>query len=139
MDDSSSTYVLDHAPSTFYDRLFTRRTQILPLELVAVYLALQIYGKRRRGSQFIFFIDNTAALASLSKGASRAPDVNNLVHATWRLAHRLDIELFLFWVPTKFNLADEPSRGRRPLFGSRTRSSGAWSRVLAALDEMPVW
>ena len=62
------------------------------------------------GRDVVHFIDNTSAVAALSKGYSGAPDSARLVHMfhAWQAGSRSNV--WFEYVPTDANPADEPSR-----------------------------
>ena len=64
-------------------------------------------------------VDNQAALGCARKGTSSASDLAALAHAIWQLAVRCRMDLRIYWVPSKLNLADLPSRGGSPESGRR--------------------
>ena len=59
----------------------------------------------------IVFIDNTSVLYSCRKGRSKSEDLNKLVIILADLLSRLDCDVTFKWVPSKYNIADFPSRG----------------------------
>ena len=59
--------------------------------------------------------DNTGAEASTRKGSAKEFDHLSLVHGIWLRAAELNLELFVKRVPTKDNIADDPSRERYDL------------------------
>ena len=64
------------------------------------------------GRNVVIWSDNTAAEASTRKGTARSFDHLSLVHAIWLRAAELGLSLFVKRVPTKDNIADDPSRER---------------------------
>ena len=99
--------------------LHNRKTQINAFELFVVFAALEAFRDQLRGSRLAIMIDNSVALWSLCNGASTASDISAIAHAAWVLAGSLGLELHSYWVPSKLNLADAPSRGSRPQVGSQ--------------------
>ena len=52
----------------------------------------------------------------MRKGRSRlSPPLNELCFSFWRAVRDLDLQAVLAWVPTRFNVADDPSRGIPPV------------------------
>ena len=99
--------------------LVSRKTQINAYELFSVLVALHALGDRLRSRHVACLIDNSVALWSLRNGSSSALDLSVIAHAIWSQARHLEVQLHGFWVPSKLNLADAPSRGARPRFGDR--------------------
>ena len=58
----------------------------------------------------MFFIDNQSICAALAKGASRAVDLQILCAGFHALAQRLGIRVWVEWIPSHANPADELSR-----------------------------
>jgi hypothetical protein len=69
-----------------------------------------------RGADVKLFIDNTCVVDSLIKGSSKEDNLDSLVHCLHVWAAAFDVRLWLTWVPTANNPADEPSRDAT-LFG----------------------
>ena len=63
-----------------------------------------------RGKYVRVWTDNAGGEGALKKGAAKASDHNFLVHATWLLAAKNNVGLWINRVPTDDNIADEPSR-----------------------------
>ena len=59
--------------------------------------------------------DNKGAGGATRKGTARAFDHLALVHAIWLRLAELGTEIFVKRVPTKSNIADDPSRERSAL------------------------
>ncbi len=66
----------------------------------------------------VVWSDNTGAEAATRNATARAFDHLSIVHAIWLRAAELGISLFVKRVPTKENIADDPSRERRVGFPS---------------------
>ena len=88
---------------------------IFLLEAAVPYLALRVWHDLLQGRRVLLFIDNQTFLGALRKGRStRSPPLNHVVHAIRRLEFRLGLSVTLFWVPSRFNIADPASRGATP-------------------------
>ena len=88
---------------------------IFLLEAAVPYLAFRVWHDVLRGRRVLVFIDNQTFLGALRKGRStRSPPLNHLVHAIRRLEFRMGLTVTLFWVPSRFNIADPASRGSPP-------------------------
>ena len=82
----------------------------------------------------IIMVDNTSAVGAFRKGSSRKSDVNAIVGAVWLLGRHLDITLFFHWVPSKYNIADLPSRGHPPSLPHGAPSDVDWASVRASIN-----
>ena len=58
--------------------LAIRKTQIIPLELIAAAGTLLTYAKQVEGRDIIFFIDNQSVCGALAKGTSKSRDIQHL-------------------------------------------------------------
>ena len=98
------------------------------------YSLLQAIWPFLRGQRVVLFIDNSTALFALRKGRSRTSHpLNELCFSFWALARGLDMELSIAWVPTRFNVADDPSRRVAPagfLMPARDVDPDLWVRSL---------
>jgi hypothetical protein len=104
-------------PSRVKDCLIPRKTQIHAYEAFAAFWALTscpLVGRR-----IILLIDNLAVSYNIHKGRSSSFDVNQITHAVHRAADQRSLDLHVWWIPTKSNLSDDPSRGRDAVVGSR--------------------
>lgn len=88
----------------------TRKTQIVPVEMVAPIIALQTFKERLVGSDLILLIDSEAVEAALIKGYSSKEDLCVLISIFWDLVFELRIRVFIDRVATDANPADWPSR-----------------------------
>ena len=100
--------------SAIHPLLLDRKTQINALELFTVLASLRLWRERCSGRRLALLIDNTTALWAVRNGRSTASDLSALSHAIWFALHKLRAHISVFWVPSKLNLADAPSRGRPP-------------------------
>ncbi|CAK0893953.1 unnamed protein product [Prorocentrum cordatum] len=83
---------------------------IAPIEGVGPLLALATWpGLEHR--LCIHFIDNTDAMHALIKGNSVNADLNNVMHATWKIVHRRRLHLWVEYVNARDNPVDKASRG----------------------------
>ena len=73
---------------------------------------LSVFSDHIRGLNVHVHSDNTAAQYNTSKGRARTFDHTCLVHGIWTTAMELEIGLYVSRVPTKENIADDPSRER---------------------------
>ena len=88
----------------------TRKTQIVPVEMVAPILALQTFKERLLGADLILLIDSEAVEAALIKGYSSKEDLCILISIFWDLVFELRIRVFIDRIATDANPADWPSR-----------------------------
>ena len=97
-------------PQQLVDALSVRKTQIIPLELMAAAGMLVTYGHLLRGEDVIFFIDNQSVCCALVKGCSRSWDIQ-LLSTCWQLlCLQLGCRVWIEWVPSESNPADILSR-----------------------------
>ncbi|CAK0903327.1 unnamed protein product [Prorocentrum cordatum] len=83
---------------------------IAPIEGVGPLLALAAWpGLGHR--LWIHFIDNADAMHALIKGNSVNADLNNAMHATWKMVHRRRLHLWVEYVNAHDNPVDKASRG----------------------------
>ena len=97
-------------PGSVMRSLFERKTQIIPLELLAAASALQLWGEKLQGRDAIWFIDNQSVCAALCKGTSRSTDIQVYSTAFHAWCYQYHISPWIQWVPSDTNPADEPSR-----------------------------
>ena len=130
-DGTSSRSFSTSCPASVLSALTPRKTQINPLEMIGVWLALAYLPDFLRGREVIFFVDNLVSMHVLSKGTSRKQDLNAISLSCWEAIDSLGIVPAFIWVPSALNSADGPSRGllRPDGFPVRPR----WERLVAAL------
>ena len=128
---------------------FVHMTCIAPIEMHAIFRALQLFGPKLQGKAVLFFVDNTHAIGCLLKGSAsvsesrkRSADdcaieyshyqkflalspplrrlMNAQARAIWRLIAKFDVLPWFEYVTSACNIADPPSRGKPvPLPGAR--------------------
>jgi len=99
------------APQWLLDQLLERDdNQIAVLEMAAIVLALWTLEEFIAGTAVSMFSDNTVALAALTKGSSRSPEVNCMAAQVWHLASVRSIGLMGYKVASSSNVADGPTR-----------------------------
>ena len=91
-----------------------RRTQIIPLEGLAVWISIQVWKSGLACTKLILFVDNQSILGALKKGRSKASDIHNIVQNITDALEDIHCRPFFFWVPSSLNVADIPSRGKSP-------------------------
>ena len=87
-----------------------RKTQIVPVEMIAPILALETFKERLYETDLILLIDSEAVEAALIKGYSSREDLCCLISVFWDLVFTLRIRVFIDRVSTDANPADWPSR-----------------------------
>ena len=97
-------------PKLFQKKWIPRKTQIVPVEMVAPLLALETFSERLRCSDVILLIDSEAVEAALVKGYSSKEDLCELISVFWNLVFDLKARIFIDRVATDANPADWPSR-----------------------------
>ena len=106
-------------PQHLVDALSPRKTQIIPLELMAAAGMLYTYGDKLRGQDVIFFIDNQSVCCALVKGCSRSWDIQ-LLATSWQLmCLQLGCRIWIEWVPSESNPADILSRAGETLYATQ--------------------
>ena len=107
-------------PDHLVTALSPRKTQIIPLELMAAAGMIHTYREDIKGRDVIFFIDNQSVCAALTKGCSRSLDIQIMASA-WHLALlRLGARVWIEWVPSNENPADILSREGVSLFETQS-------------------
>ena len=97
-------------PKSVQKHWLQRKTQIVPVEMIAPILALQTFRERVVGADVIILIDSEAVEASLIKGYSSKEDLCSLISVFWDLVFDLRARVFIDRVATDSNPADWPSR-----------------------------
>ena len=97
-------------PEQVKRKFLARRTQIIPVELVAPIVALETFKDLVRGSDLLLFIDSEVVEAALVKGYSSREDLCSLISVFWNLVLELRVRVFIDRVATDANPADWPSR-----------------------------
>ncbi len=85
-------------------------TPIQKVEGYAVLHGLLLAWRELRGRDVVWFIDNTSALASIVKGASRDVDLDCIVQTAYFVAYAGNIRLWWEYIPSAANWADGASR-----------------------------
>ena len=89
------------------------KTLIAQLEALAGVAALLTFGHKLQGRRVWFFQDNTFALSSFVHGYASNPCMAKLSNMFNILRMTYNLDLYAEYVPSKSNVADEPSRPRR--------------------------
>ena len=97
-------------PIELVEALQPRKTQIIPLELMAAAGMLETYPEQLRGREVIFFIDNQSVCCALCNGASKATDIQTMTTGWHLAALHLGCRIWIEWVPSEENPADVLSR-----------------------------
>ena len=107
------TFYTDCAPPQALLQFFASRAdkQICGLELAAIALGLSTFGDYCRDRKVHVWSDNCGSECAVRKGSAAAWDHTCIVHAIWVKAAALGCHLRVDRVPTKVNIADQPSRG----------------------------
>ena len=98
------------APDQIVKSLMPRQTQIIALELLAVAGALSTFRDIIAGHDIIVFCDNQSVCAALTKGASKALDIQFFATAFHILCQEFHCCPWIEWIPTDANPADSLSR-----------------------------
>ena len=108
---STKLFFKETMDQRFLSKLIGRETQIIPLEAIAVLVALHRFKREIGQCDLVLLIDNTSVLGATRKGRSSADDVHEIVTAISDLCFEINVTKHLFWVPSAMNIADAPSRG----------------------------
>ena len=111
-------------PKSVQTRWLVRKTQIVPVEMVAPILALQTFKERLFGADIILLIDSEAVEAALIKGYSSKEDLCQLISVFWDIVFELKARVFIDRIATDANPADWPSRD-----DLRTGEQAGWKSV----------
>ena len=97
-------------PAELLETLVRRKQQIGQVEIIGAIVPYLSVPELLAGRDVLHWIDNTSALAALTKGYSGVPDSARLVHMfhAWNVGARAAV--WFEYVPSKPNPADEPSR-----------------------------
>ena len=99
-------------PEKVVNKWLPRKTQIVPIEMIATVLAIETFKDHLRGKDVLLLIDSEAVEASLVKGYSSKQDLCGIIELFWDLALELRINFFIGRISSDSNPADWPSRGR---------------------------
>ena len=105
-------------PVSLKKRWLIRKTQIIPVEMLAPIVALETFSDRLFRADLFIFIDSEVVEAALVKGYSSREDLCLLASVFWDLVLRLQARVSIDRVATDANPADAPSRDNLEL-GSR--------------------
>ena len=90
--------------------LIWRKQQIGQDEIIGAIAPYLSLPQLLTGRDVIHWVDNTSAIAALTKGYSSRPDSARLVHALHAWCAVTQTSIWFEYVPSKANAADEPSR-----------------------------
>ena len=85
---------------------------MIEIEAVGTLVLLENFPELFRGSLWLHFIDNAAALSSLVNGSSSVRQGDILIGVTWSQVQRLQVIPWFHRVDTKSNPVGGLSRGR---------------------------
>ena len=103
-------------PEHICNALAPRQTQIIPLELLASAGVLNTFAEDVAGRDIILFMDNQSVCCALTKGCSKSRDIQTLSTAWHAMCMVLKCRVWIEWVPSDCNPADELSRYGTALF-----------------------
>ena len=107
-------YYTEMAPPKELLEVLVKRNdnQIMGLEIMSIALGISSFSELIKSRKVRVWSDNKGAEGCTRKGAAKSFDHNSLIHAFWLRAAQLRLEVFISRVPTKDNIADDPSRER---------------------------
>ena len=91
----------------------THELNIARLETLTILLAVIEFKKYLKHSLIINLCDNQNAVWAFDKDGARDLEINDLVIRIIDQVRRLQSQIQVIWLPTKYQLADEPSRDIR--------------------------
>ena len=98
-------------PSRVRRLLVQRKTNIVAFELlIAVAALVSFCPGYLEGAEIDHYIDSKPALSCILKGASSKPDLSDISGRLWFECCHLMANYKAYYVPSKLNLADGPSR-----------------------------
>ena len=97
-------------PQKVKDEWLPRRTQIVPVEMIATVLALKTFEDRVKGADVLLLVDSESVEGALIKGYSSREDLCLLISLFWELAFELKANIFIDRISTDANPSDWPSR-----------------------------
>jgi hypothetical protein len=117
----------DSIPHDLREAFVARKQQIGQVEIIGAIIAYLSVPAELVGRRIIHFVDNTSAIAAMTKGYSNMPDSARLVHTfhAWQAGAESDV--WFEYVPSKANPADEPSRVPALWYGPFTPAPGVAS------------
>ena len=118
------------------------QTDIAWLELLAAFVAIDIFATQSPGHYIILYSDNTNVVAWLTRRRSPNPYVCTLVSAIERLKYKFLLKLSVRYIPSKFNVsADLLSRNIIPLrfLDHGTRVNPDLLRLCSGLHISKIW
>ena len=95
------------------EALVYRKQQIGQDEIIGALAPYLSLPRLLAGRDVIHWVDNTSAIAALTKGYSGRPDSARLVHALHAWCAMSRTSIWFEYVPSAANAADEPSRDMR--------------------------
>ena len=124
-------------PAHIMSSLAPRKQQIGPLETIVPPLLLSSHPERFRDREVILFVDNTQAVFNLASGSARAHDSARIVHIFHCMCAALNTQVWLEYVASGANIADQPSRDEFALL--LEMGSTSFSSELRWPDIAPAW
>ncbi|CAE7409333.1 DNA (cytosine-5)-methyltransferase 3A [Symbiodinium microadriaticum] len=87
-----------------------RKTQIMPLEALAILQCFVVFGSRFTGRDILLFVDNQAVCAGVAKGACSSADCARIISACHLLWAKMGCRVWIEWIPSDDNPSDGLSR-----------------------------
>ena len=88
----------------------TKGTIIFEAELLAVWTAIKIWHNRFSDSMLVVYVDNDALRGAYAASTSRSGIVGRMLEMLNLIEEKYNIHVWVARVPTKCNIADNPSR-----------------------------
>ena len=97
-------------PAEVLQCLQDRKTQIMPLEALAILQCFVVFGSRFTGRDILLFVDNQAVCAGVAKGACSSADCARIISACHLLWAKMGCRVWIEWIPSDDNPSDGLSR-----------------------------
>ena len=79
-------------------------------EALAILYTLRQFSKRLQGCHLVNFCDNQVVVAAFSNDGARDPRLNDVVRLIYEEVEKMGATFVCYWVSTKIQLGDRPSR-----------------------------
>ena len=127
---------VSQTPSSWF-KLFHKRNPIIGMELMAPLAILWTAQSLLMGKRINLYIDNDTASNTLIRGDCADPFLSSMIKAFWRLAEKLQLDIWVGRVGSPVNPADLPTRFKNLPFP--VKRSIHFKSLFALLMEVKRW